>query len=361
MTIGTSAGISTMDRLSRRFVARVGAGLLAVSAVFSVVDVTTARRISGNGHLAVIVVSVAAFLLAVPAWMLPWQRWPRRALLALLPVALVLLGVGNAVNPDRFAIGIYFVVAAMWIGLAQRPGTMVVLAPAFAIAYALPLHLAGFDDRTATRALPVVVVACILVGESLSYVSTRLRRAQRALDEGMQRRYGAMVRRSSDVTAVVSRKGLVEYVSLAARPTLGIDPDALVDTTVDQFVAAHVHPEDVGSLEAFSEIPLGNPGLSGTLEVRLVDDDGAVRYVEVTASNLLDDLDVHGIVLNLRDISDRKTLEAQLSHQAFHDPLCGLANRALFDDRLHQALAGADGQHRGPPVLRPRRLQDGER
>ena len=46
------------------------------------------------------------------------------------------------------------------------------------------------------------------------------------------------------------------------------------------------------------------------------------------AANLLDDPNIRGIVLNTRDISEHKRLEEQLTHQAFHDPLTHLANRA---------------------------------
>jgi diguanylate cyclase (GGDEF)-like protein len=63
--------------------------------------------------------------------------------------------------------------------------------------------------------------------------------------------------------------------------------------------------------------------------------------VETMVTNLLDDPNVQGLVLNARDISERKTLEGQLIHQAFHDPLSGLANRALFRDRVEHAVAQA--------------------
>ncbi|MBV8982420.1 MAG: EAL domain-containing protein, partial [Acidimicrobiia bacterium] len=63
------------------------------------------------------------------------------------------------------------------------------------------------------------------------------------------------------------------------------------------------------------------------------------RWVEVVMGNLLDDPAVEGVVLNIRDTTERKTAEEALLHQAFHDALTGLPNRALFLDRLGQTLA----------------------
>src|SRR5208283_223051 len=62
---------------------------------------------------------------------------------------------------------------------------------------------------------------------------------------------------------------------------------------------------------------------------------------EVTTTNLLHEPTLEGIVLTLRDVSERTDLEEELKHQAFHDALSGLANRALFRDRLEHALARA--------------------
>ena len=57
------------------------------------------------------------------------------------------------------------------------------------------------------------------------------------------------------------------------------------------------------------------------------------------AHNHIGDPLIDGILLNFRDVSERVALEEQLRHQAFHDDLTGLANRALFEDRLTLALS----------------------
>src|SRR5262249_26310343 len=66
------------------------------------------------------------------------------------------------------------------------------------------------------------------------------------------------------------------------------------------------------------------------------------RHVEAHVSDLRDDRRIRGIVLNARDVTERVRLEEELTRQAFHDGLTGLANRALFRDRLDQALARSE-------------------
>jgi diguanylate cyclase (GGDEF)-like protein len=61
--------------------------------------------------------------------------------------------------------------------------------------------------------------------------------------------------------------------------------------------------------------------------------------LEAQGWNLVDDPVIGGIVVNYRDVTERKALERQLVHDAFHDPLTGLANRALMVDRTQHALA----------------------
>jgi diguanylate cyclase (GGDEF)-like protein len=67
--------------------------------------------------------------------------------------------------------------------------------------------------------------------------------------------------------------------------------------------------------------------------------------------NLLNDPTVQGVVVTMRDVSEQKSLEEELKHQAFHDALTGLPNRALFVDRIDHALARSARVHSTPAVL----------
>jgi diguanylate cyclase (GGDEF)-like protein len=73
--------------------------------------------------------------------------------------------------------------------------------------------------------------------------------------------------------------------------------------------------------------------------------------VDVTASNLIDDPTVGGLVMTIRDVTDRKLFEQQLEHQAFHDPLTGLANRALLTNRVEHALSRSHRRPTKPAII----------
>jgi diguanylate cyclase (GGDEF)-like protein/PAS domain S-box-containing protein len=181
-------------------------------------------------------------------------------------------------------------------------------------------------------ALTTVVVArqVITTRENMVLLSEQATRQSEA-------RFRALVQNSSDVILLVEPDTVVRYQTPSAKRVLGYAGDALVGRRL----AGIVHRDDQARFGAAIAQALGNPGLTGPVEFRLHCEDGSPRFVEVTVANLIHDRELTGLVLTVRDVHDRKMLEERLSFQAFHDPLTGLANRALLTNRLSHALAGA--------------------
>jgi diguanylate cyclase (GGDEF)-like protein/PAS domain S-box-containing protein len=150
-------------------------------------------------------------------------------------------------------------------------------------------------------------------------------------------RFRSLVQRASDLTTVTDAAGNVTYVSPAAEGLLGHLPDDLVGGSILDHVDPAEHTRVADALARLA----ADPGGVTTVEVRLRTRDGRWRSVEAVCQNLLADPDVRGIVWNGRDVTDRRALENQLTHQAYHDLLTGLPNRALFLQRLEGALRHA--------------------
>ena len=91
-------------------------------------------------------------------------------------------------------------------------------------------------------------------------------------------------------------------------------------------------------------------GATVPLEGRIRAEGGQIRVVEGVGQNLLEDENVRAIVVTMRDTTSRRELEQQLERRAFQDELTGLANRALFVDRLEHALEPR-GSREGNPKL----------
>ena len=147
-----------------------------------------------------------------------------------------------------------------------------------------------------------------------------------------------------------------------ARPSSGSSGDR-TQRRIGRPATTDVHPDDRATVERRLAEVASASGSEATVEFRARHADGSWRTLEAIAKNLLDDPAVGGVVVNYRDITERKALEEQLRHQAFHDVLTGLANRSLFRDRLGHALAraAAGAEPDRGPLPRYRRLQGGQR
>jgi diguanylate cyclase (GGDEF)-like protein/PAS domain S-box-containing protein len=126
---------------------------------------------------------------------------------------------------------------------------------------------------------------------------------------------------------VLEPGGGIAYASPSVKRILGARPAASILASEDRERVR----EAIAAAHAGADVP--------PFETTLVDLSGASRVFEVHLTDLTHEEHVGGILLNARDVTERKAFEAELTHQAFHDPVTGLANRALFVERVRRALA----------------------
>jgi diguanylate cyclase (GGDEF)-like protein/PAS domain S-box-containing protein len=229
-------------------------------------------------------------------------------------------------------------------GLPTRASVFVPSVP-FAIAV-LGAALAGAsnDFRGALVWIGAAVIVLIIMRqvlalvENISFWRNLEAKIEARTDQlrDSERRFRSLVQNSSDVILVLDVDGTVKYLSPSAKSVLGGDADE-----IEAVGANPVHlvvEEDRPRLRAAGRELLAKSGGTHSIEFRVRPKDGRDRDVEAIVTNLLHDPAVAGFVVNARDITERKELERQLTHRAFHDPLTELANRALFVDRLEHAL-----------------------
>jgi diguanylate cyclase (GGDEF)-like protein/PAS domain S-box-containing protein len=146
-------------------------------------------------------------------------------------------------------------------------------------------------------------------------------------------RFASLVQNATDLITVLDESSTIVYQSPSIETVLGYAPEEVIGRPFAELL----HPDEQGRL--LRRLADGVRGQSDPIECLLATRDGQLRHFEILHTDLLDDDQVRGVVLNGRDVSERKAFEEQLSHQAFHDSVTQLANRALFNERVRHAVA----------------------
>jgi diguanylate cyclase (GGDEF)-like protein/PAS domain S-box-containing protein len=150
-------------------------------------------------------------------------------------------------------------------------------------------------------------------------------------------RFRTLVQHAADMISVVNPDGDIRYQSPSVETILGYSAADMVGTNI----LTYLHPDDMDiARQSLAELYVDPTSARRTL-IRARHVDGSWRNLEGVGTNLLQNPDVGGLLLNIRDVTERTALEDQLTHQAFHDPLTGLPNRVFFTNRLEFAAAHA--------------------
>ena len=209
------------------------------------------------------------------------------------------------------------------------------------------------SDLVVEADTPAVVAAlCLLVEQRVSSsddllvvgggepatICTSTLFAELARDQTQQAgRLEALVQNLSDVIVVVDESGLVRYSTASTARTNSQDGfGELGSNSIDD-----VHPDDRAMFRRLLIEACELPGTTMRGELRLRDIADGYLLVAVAVTDQRSHAGIGGIVLTYRDITEHRAFEQKLRHLALHDGLTGLANRALLQDRISHALAGA--------------------
>ena len=140
--------------------------------------------------------------------------------------------------------------------------------------------------------------------------------------------------------ALVSADGEVRQVNRALSALLGQGEETLVGQRLD----ALVHADDAGTLAAQLGRVHRREIDAFANELRCRHHDGSDVWVALDAS-FFDEAgaEAESLIVQMQDITARRSAEARLQHIAFHDSLTGLPNRSRFHEHLAQAIAAANG------------------
>ena len=151
-----------------------------------------------------------------------------------------------------------------------------------------------------------------------------------------ERRFRSVVHATNDVMALLTDEGRISFVSDSVTAVLGWSREEVLDRHVRELL----YPED-DHLFTDTGTPITHDGEpSQVFLVRARHAAGGARDLEVSSSDRRDDPAIAALLVTARDVTERLELQRRLAHQATHDELTGLPNRAALLARGAQLLTG---------------------
>ncbi|HEV8433149.1 MAG TPA: EAL domain-containing protein [Thermoanaerobaculia bacterium] len=172
------------------------------------------------------------------------------------------------------------------------------------------------------------------------------KRSQHELEQ-RERRFRTIFEKSWSGVALLDANLRFSFAASSTSNILGYNESDLVGQALLDFV----HPRERAAAQRLFESLAATATKEAHGELRFRHKNGTWVWLEGFAQNLLHEPSVTAIVLNYRDVTQRRLTEKQLEYRAHYDALTGLPNRVLFRDRVVNGLAQAHRNHRGLAIM----------
>ncbi|WP_404786218.1 EAL domain-containing protein [Altericista sp. CCNU0014] len=149
-----------------------------------------------------------------------------------------------------------------------------------------------------------------------------------------ENKWRSLIQNSSDMITLLAQDGKVQYESPSIKKIVGFSPEELVGKNIFDYI----HPHDTPSVMSAFRSVIQEPGYSTTVEFRFQHKNGDWCYLEATGQSLVDEPSVASVVINSRDITERRLAEEKLHYHAMYDSLTHLPNRHHLLKKLGQIL-----------------------
>jgi len=170
------------------------------------------------------------------------------------------------------------------------------------------------------------------------------RRAETALSSS-EAHFRSLIENAPDIITIVDGDGIIRYINPSLKHVVGFAPSELTCRNIFEYV----HPDDVSAATDIFARAVQTPGVTLSAELRMWHNDGSWHNFEIAAQNLLENEAVKGIVINSRDITERKQAEEALRKD--HRELRESKDMLVQSEKmaaLEQLVTGADHEFRNP-------------
>lgn len=152
-----------------------------------------------------------------------------------------------------------------------------------------------------------------------------------------EKRFSSLFKNSHDIISIIDENMKLSYQSPSIENVLGYPHEEVLEILSNDLFAL-MHPGDCELVTNNLLKLYKDPGGKLSMELRLKHQNGEWRSFQITASNLLLDENVNGVVVNYQDITEIKNAEEEVQYMAFHDYLTDLPNRRYLEQRLDSEL-----------------------